>query len=428
MEIILVSLPDIDLGDSPAMMKRGFGRGRRQMSLAERRARAAIVGVGATPYYRRGASFPQSVTDLAVQAITAAAEDAGISVHDIDGFSYHSGGGGGVGSEVDPALLMEAMGIPQIHFAAGITGGGGGSAGSVGLAAMAAETGTAKYVVALMAMQQRNVRFGQTFARVSPTSQNAFYRPAGLFAPGQFLAMLTRRHMHLYGTRREAFAEVAISTRTNAINRPSALMREPLTRDAYFNARMVADPLCLYDFCLEGDGAVAVIVSTDERARDLRARPVHILASQMGGSKDWGRGFLYGNMPDATYASSGYRSLAEPLFQKAGVRPADVDVALLYDHFSPLVIMQLEDMGFCPVGEGGAFVESGAIRFDGGQIPVNTHGGHLSEAYIIGMTHIREAVEQLRGVAINQVAGAEIALVTGGTAPLPLSALLLGRD
>jgi acetyl-CoA acetyltransferase len=397
------------------------------MSLAERRARAAIVGVGAPPNYKRGASFPQSVTDLAIQAITAAADDAGISIHDIDGFSYHSGGGSGVGSQVDPALLMEAMGIPQIHFAAGITGGGGGSAGSVGLAAMATETGTAKYVVALMAMQQRDVRYGQTFARVSPSSQNAFYRPAGLFAPGQFLAMLVRRHMHLYGTRREAFAEVAISTRTNALNRPGALMRRPLTREAYFSARMIADPLCLYDFCLEGDGAVAVIISTAERARDLRARPVHILASQMGGSKDWGRGFLNGNMPDATYASSGYRSLAAPLFEKAGVSPQDVDVALLYDHFGPLVVMQLEDMGLCPVGEGGAFVESGAIRFDGGQIPVNTHGGHLSEAYIIGMTHIREAVEQLRGVATNQVDGAEVALVTGGTAPLPLSALLLGR-
>jgi acetyl-CoA acetyltransferase len=130
-------------------------------------------------------------------------------------------------------------------------------------------------------------------------------------------------------------------------------------------------------------------------------------------------------MPDDIFASSGHRPVATRAYEMAGITPADVDVALLYDHFSPMVLMQLEDYGFCPIGEGGRFVADGNIRWKTGSIPVNTHGGNLSEAYIIGMTHIREGVEQLRGVAVNQVDGAEIALTTGGPAALPVSCLLL---
>jgi acetyl-CoA acetyltransferase len=133
-------------------------------------------------------------------------------------------------------------------------------------------------------------------------------------------------------------------------------------------------------------------------------------------------------MTDPHFASSGHAPVAEHLYGRAGLGPSDVDVALIYDHFAPMVLMQLEDYGFCAKGEGGPFVESGAIRYDGGSIPVNTHGGQLSEAYIIGMTHVKEAVEQMRGEAINQVAGAEVALATGGPASLPVSGLLLGRD
>jgi acetyl-CoA acetyltransferase len=132
-------------------------------------------------------------------------------------------------------------------------------------------------------------------------------------------------------------------------------------------------------------------------------------------------------MPDAYFASSGNAPIAKRLYEQAGIGADDIDVALLYDHFSPMVLMQLEDYGFCGKGEGGPFVESGAIRYDGGSIPVNTHGGQLSEAYIIGMTHIMEGVEQMRGTAINQVADAELALVTGGPASLPVSGLILGR-
>jgi acetyl-CoA acetyltransferase len=220
---------------------------------------------------------------------------------------------------------------------------------------------------------------------------------------------------------------VAITQRNYALTRPTALRRSPLTLDDYFNARMISDPLCLFDYTMETDGAVAAVVTSAERARDLRQPPVYIMASANGGMGRWGPAvFSYFQQPDEYFASSGHRPVARRMYEMAGVTPDDVDVALLYDHFSPMVLMQLEDYGFCGIGESGPFVAEGNIR-PGGKIPVNTHGGHLSEAYIIGMTHVREAVEQLRGVAINQVPDAKIALVTGGPASLPVSGTLLRR-
>ena len=201
------------------------------------------------------------------------------------------------------------------------------------------------------------------------------------------MALLTRRHMNRFGTRREAFAEIAISSRENARTRPTALMRDPMTMEDYFNARMIAEPLCLFDFCLETDGAVAIITTSADRAINCRQRPIFVMASTHGGTVEWGRAFMGLQMPDDVFTTSGHRPVANRLYQKAGIGPQDVDVALIYDHFSPLVLMQLEDYGFCDKGEGGAFVESGAIRFNGGSIPVNTHGGQLSEAYIVGMPH-----------------------------------------
>ena len=133
-------------------------------------------------------------------------------------------------------------------------------------------------------------------------------------------------------------------------------------------------------------------------------------------------------MPDDEFASSGHRPVAQRMWEMAGLGPSDVDVALLYDHFSPMVLLQLEDYGFCGIGESGPFVESGNIRWPNGSLPVNTHGGNLSEAYIIGMTHVREAVEQIRGTAVNQVEGCEVALATGGPASLPVSGLLLTKE
>jgi acetyl-CoA acetyltransferase len=398
---------------------------------------AAIVGVGATPYYKRGQSFPETELSMACTAILGALEDAGLTVDDLDGFAIYS-------NSCDPAEVASVLGVPEVRFAASLTSGGGGCAGALGLAAAAIHGGMATCCVTLMTLQQLNKRLGGSevggvlaYATMSDGGSSpyggggigpnvAFTANSGLLSPGHSFSVLTQRHMYQYGTKREHFAEVAISQRDNAIKRPTSIQRNPLTLDDYFNARMISDPLCLFDYTQETDGAVAVITVSADRAKDLKQKPVYIMGSAHGGTGRWGQAiFKYFQTPDEDFASSGHRPVAKRMYEMAGVTPADVDVALLYDHFSPLVIMQLEDYGFCPIGEGGPFVAEGNIRYGTGSIPVNTHGGNLSEAYIIGMTHVREAVEQLRGTAINQVEGAEIALVTGGPASLPVSGTLL---
>ncbi len=392
--------------------------------------RTAVVGVGATPYYRRGESLPRTVIEMAGEATLLAVQDAGLSIEDVDGFAYYAGG-------LDTALLAQVLGIPEVKFTATLTGGGGGAAGCVGLASAAVVSGLAEVVVSVHSIQQAIVRFGAAFANKQTGSGSSYARPptpegdflvsSGLFAPGQMFAMLTQRHMYQYGTRREAFAEVAMSERQNALSRPKAMFKEPLTLDAYMSAPMISEPLCLYDYTPENDGAVAVITTSAERARDLRHPPAYVLGSSLGAAGRWGKSITWMGMPEEYFASSGHRPVARNLFERAGLTPADVDVAMLYDHFTSMVLMQLEDYGFCGIGEGGPFVESGAIRFPAGQIPVNTHGGNLSEAYIAGITHVMEGVEQIRGTAVNQVPDAQVALVTGGPAPMPVSGLLLGR-
>jgi acetyl-CoA acetyltransferase len=379
---------------------------------------AAIAGVGATPYYFRGESAPQTLYELIGKAVLAAVRDAGLTIRDIDGLAFYASG-------FEPGLITESLGIPELTFASTVSAQGGGSAGVLDLAAMAIETGRAKTVVCIGACQQSRHRYGLTLSNLATTPDNIWSRAAGLTGgPGQAFAMMVRRHMHAYGTRREAFGEVVISSRLYAATRNSALRRRPLTLDEYMAAPMLADPLCRLDFCLETDGALAFVVTSGERARDLAQRPIYIAASAHGGSRDWGRAFFWLNMPEALFTSAGSEQVARRLYATAGITPKDIDVALIYDHFSPLVIMQLEDYGFCARGEGGPFVESGAIRLNG-SIPVNPHGGQLSEAYVIGMTQIREAVEQLRGQAVNQVEGVRFALVTGGPAPIPMSGAIL---
>jgi acetyl-CoA acetyltransferase len=392
--------------------------------------KCAIVGIGRTKYYKRGQSFPMTQDEMAIHAMNNALADAGLVKDDIDGFALYS-------APIDPAKIAAEMGLKNLRFATTLTSGGGGVAGSVGLAAAAVHAGLADYVVSLMTLQQLDRRLGGTQVAqpggmggipafmLSPTL--AFNLPAMITAPGHNFSMITNRHMHQYGTTREHFAQVCINQRNNAIRRPTSIFKEPLTMEDYFNARMISEPLCLFDYTPETDGAVAVITTSVERAKDLRQPPAIIAGSANGGT---GKHYsLLGSfqMPDESFASSGHRDVAKQVYKMAGIGPADVDVALLYDHFSPMVLMQIEDYGFCPIGEGGPFVADGNTAWPGGKIPVNTHGGNLSEAYVIGMTHIYEAVEQVRGTAINQVENCEYALFTGGPATIPMSATIVRK-
>ncbi|OAN65894.1 thiolase C-terminal domain-containing protein [Sphingomonas sp. TDK1] len=395
--------------------------------------KCAIVGVGATDYYVRGKSWPRTINDMAGEAILKACEDAGISVKDIDGFAYYGGASAGYVDKFDSGSLMETLGMPHISFTATLTSGGGGVAGAVGLATAGLMNEDCTYAVTVMAVQQTpSARLGDIFGRMKPDPENSFLQPSGLIGPGHLMSVLARRHMHLYGSTEDALAEIVMASRTHALNRPKAIRRTPLSKEDYLASVMLADPLRRLDFCLETDGAIAVITTTADRARDCRQKPAYIHGCVHGASRKWGRAFGWMNMPDPEFSSSGHQFLAERVWAQTGLAAKDMDVALIYDHFSSMVLAQLEDYGFCERGEGNDYVLAGKTRYDpasrggvNGGTPVNTHGGNLSEAYIIGMTHVVEAVEQVRGTAINQVADCEFALATGGPAPIPVSSLVL---
>lgn len=382
----------------------------------------AIVGVGETRYTKWGGITDKSQFELACEAILNALADAGLSPKDVDGFASYS-------NDANEANLMQvALGIPLMRYTGMVWGGGGGgSCGAVSLGVSAIRSGQARTVVAYRGLAQGQTRrFGKAnAARV----HNNFTMPFGLLAPPQMLALIVQRHMHLYGTKSENLAEVAISTRLNANRNPRAVMHDRLlTIEDYFASRMIADPLRLYDCCLESDGACAVVLTSGDHARDLRKPPVSVLAAGQGSGPGWGSGPLGShNMPNEDYATTNSVALAKELFEQAGVTPADIDVAQIYDHFSGMVIIALEDYGFCARGTGGDFVADGNIRWEGGSIPLNTAGGNLSEAYIHGFNHIAEGVRQLRGESTSQVADAELCLVTGGLGVAPTTGLILGK-
>lgn len=260
--------------------------------------------------------------------------------------------------------------------------------------------------------------------RAAPTLVEFQYQvPYGLLTPPQQFALVARAYLHRANADSEDLARVAITQRSHARANPRAMMRDPLTREQYFTAPWIAEPLRLFDCCLETDAAVALVVTTPERAADLRQPPVLIRAAATGG----GHSLLGSDRPDLSVSAA--RSMAPRLFASAGLGPGDVDVALLYDAFTPLVLMQLEDYGFCGPGEAPGLVASGATAL-GGRLPVNTHGGHLSEGYVHGLNHVVEGVLQLRGdAAERQVPNAEVALCTGqpGYVSGVTSALVLRR-
>lgn len=382
--------------------------------------RAHIVGIGETDYTRWGGIADRSEFQLACEAIVTAAADAGLAPSEIDGFASYSDDSSG------PSLLMVALGIDQLRHTSMVWGGGGGgSCGALANAVAAVESGQARTVAVFRGLcQGQSYRFGQYHPW---TPHASFTAPFGLFAPPQMAALITRRHMHEYGTTSEQLGEVALACRDNAGRNPRAVMHgRPLTMAQYLDSRMIADPLRLNDCCLESDGAAALILTTAERARDLKAKPVEVLAAGQGSGKLWGTGLLGGhNMPDETYASGNARGLARDLYARAGVGPGDIDTAQLYDAFTATVVFALEDYGFCGIGEGGPFVAEGNIAWPDGALPCNTSGGNLSEAYIHGFNLVIEGARQMRGDSTSQVANARLCLVSGGESVTPTSAAIL---
>lgn len=382
---------------------------------------ACVVGIGHSAYGKRGELAGTGVPRLALDAIHAACADAGLDVRDIDGFT------GFCDDANQPSELAVSLGTRELRYTALVWGGrGSGLPGAVASAYAAVATGLANYVVVVRSILQ-STRLGQSVAAgVGPGSpiplQASYTAPFGMALPAAIYALKARRHMSLYGTTTDHFAEVAVSARRNAVHNPDARFRTEITVEEHHASRLIADPLRLYDCCMESDGAAAVIVTSPERARDLPQPPVSIRAVAMTGEHKWATASF--NTAGEVYASTGHRRAARDLWARAGLGPTDVDVALFYDAFTPSVLMSLEDWGFCEVGESGPFVAEGHIRREG-KLPVNPHGGHLAEVYLQGSTHLLEAVRQLRGTACNQVDGASVVLYGSGVGASPGGGILL---
>jgi acetyl-CoA acetyltransferase len=380
------------------------------------RDKAAVVGFGHTAYGKRGQFTELGTSRLVIEAVAQACEDAGVEPSEVDGYTSYSN------DAVDPGSIAAAFGAERLRFTAMGWGGGGGAMGGAYMyAAMAVATGQADLVAVVRGVTQPPA------ARFGGMGRGDIPRYPGARTPAQTFAMQARRHMFDYGTTIDHFGEVAVSTRAYAVNNPDARFRDPITMEDHHDSRMISDPIRLLDCCMESDGGCCVLVASTERARDLAQAPVSIAGVAMGSPRRWGLGAFGGyNMSAADYASAGQRTIAEDLYRNAGMGPADVDVAMIYDHFTPMVLMGIEDFGLAPKGESGPFVADGNLR-PGGALPTNTHGGNLSEIYLHGMTHVFEAVRQCRGTSANQQPDVETALVVCGSSPTPSGAILLRR-
>jgi acetyl-CoA acetyltransferase len=379
--------------------------------------KAAVIGIGHTDFCSKAV---RTELRMAVEATLAACDDAGIRPSQIDGMCTVSTDTTGENN------LAMALGLENVRFFAEAPFGGGGTCAAVGLAATAVTSGLATTVLCYRSL---NGRSGRRLG--SPQLGDArfirefqFFIPSGLSTPAQMAAIIGRRHMHQYGTTRRQLAAVALNSRRHAATNPAArFYGRPLTIEEYEGGRVVADPLCIYDCCLDTDAAVALLVTRADRARDFRHRPVYILAvaQGMGSRTELMSSF---SRADITVCEE-TRACAAELWNMAGVRPGDVDVAQVYDHFSPLVLIALEDYGFVGRGESGPWVESGALGL-AGELPANTSGGQLGEGYINGMNQIIEAVRQVRGTSPNQLPDAEISFACSGNG-IPTSAVLFRR-
>jgi acetyl-CoA acetyltransferase len=383
--------------------------------------RAAIVGIGATEFSKDSG---RSELRLAAECVRAAIADAGLSPSDVDGLVTFT-----MDNNTEAAVARE-VGIPELTFFSRIHYGGGAACATVQQAAMAVATGIADVVVCYRAFNERSGhRFGQvsTTLASAPTSSGvdaSWSYPMGLGTPAAFVAMTARRYMHAYGARSEDFGAVAVADRKHAANNPNAFFYgKPITLAEHQASRWIAEPLHLLDCCQESDGGVAVVITSVERARDLPQPPAVISGAAQGSGAD--QFVMTSYYRDELTGLPEMGIVGRQLWAQSGIAADDVQVAILYDHFTPFVLIQLEELGFCARGEARHFIADGAIEM-GGRLPINTHGGQLGEAYIHGMNGIAEGVRQLRGTSVNQVDDVEHVLVTAGTG-VPTSGLVLRR-
>ena len=381
--------------------------------------KAAIAGIGATEFSKDSG---RSELRLAVEATVAALDDAGIDPAQVDGMVTFTMDGN---PEIE---IARNLGIGELSFFSRIHHGGGAACATVQQAAMAVATGVADVVVCYRAFNERSGRrfgAGVQDRPPMPTAEGAhfsWYAPFGLLTPAQWVAMFATRYMHEYGATSEDFGRVAVADRRHAASNPAAWFYEqPITLEDHQRSRWIVEPLHLLDCCQESDGAQALVVTSVERAADLRQPPVVIRAAAQGAGDE--QDMMTSYYRDSITGLPEMGLVADQLWATAGLTATDIQTAVIYDHFTPFVLCQLEEFGFCGRGEAKDFLRDGNVEL-GGALPINTHGGQLGEAYIHGMNGIAEAVRQIRGISVNQVPGDSPVLVTAGTG-VPTSALIL---
>ncbi|MFF8610016.1 lipid-transfer protein [Streptomyces sp. NPDC015346] len=376
--------------------------------------RAAIAGIGATEFSKDSG---RSELKLAVEAVHAALDDAGLTPADVDGMVTFT-------MDTSPEITVaQAAGIGELSFFSRVHYGGGAACATVQQAALAVATGVADVIVCYRAFNERSGRrFGSGVQRREPSAEGAalgWQLPFGLLTPASWVAMTAQRYLHTYGLTPEAFGQVAVTDRRHAARNPAAYFYgKPITLADHAASRWIAEPLRLLDCCQETDGGQAIVVTSVERARDLRRPPAVIVAAAQGAGRN--QEAMTSFYRDDLTGLPEMGVVARQLWRTSGLGPGDIDVGILYDHFTPFVLMQLEEFGFCGPGEAADFVAADAL-------PLNTHGGQLGEAYLHGMNGIAEAVRQVRGTSVNQIPGAARTLVTAGTG-VPTSGLILGTD
>ncbi len=382
----------------------------------------AVAGIGATEFSKDSG---RSELRLAVEAVDAALRDAGIEPAEVQGMVTFS-------TDTNPDIdIARALGMGELRFFSRIHYGGGAACATVQQAALAVASGVADVVVCYRAFNERSgARFGAGIQSRPPVpngenAQFAFYAPAGLLTPAQWVAMAACRYMHATGATSEDFGRVAVADRRHAATNPAAwFYGKPITLEDHQASRWIVEPLRLLDCCQETDGGQALVVTSVERARDLPQPPAVVRAAAQGSGA--GQHMMTSYYEGDLTGLPEMGVVARQLWATSGLDPDDVQAAILYDHFTPYVLYQLEEMGFCGRGEAKDFLRDGHVEL-GGRLPVNTHGGQLGEAYLHGMNGIAEGVRLVRGTSVNQVPGVEHVVVTAGTG-VPTSGLILGAD
>lgn len=391
------------------------------MSLSIAR-KTAVVGVGQTEFSKNS---QRTELKLAMEATLAALADAGISPSEVDGFSSYSV------DKVPEYEIARLLGCKEVNFFSQVPHGGGAACGPLLHAAMAVATGQAKTVVVYRAMNERSwYRFGTGSYGFGSTpffqSVNyGWYMPHGFHTPAAWIGMFAQRYMHEYGATTEDFGRISVAARDFAATNPNAFFYEkPITLEDHKNSKWICEPLRLLDCCQESDGAVAMVITSAERAKDMPNKPVYISGAAQGiaaGQQEMTSFYR----PEITGLPE-MGVVAKKLYEQSQLTPDDIQTAVLYDHFTPFVLPQLEEFGFCKRGEAKDFIRAGH-HARGGKLPINTHGGQLGEAYIHGMNGIAEGVKQVRGNAVNQVDNVENVLVTAGTG-VPTSGVIFSAS